>query len=651
MKKKLFSLSLMFSCGLGAQQASQLFEMSLDELLNVSVTTPGKFAQSLDAAPGVTTVITREEIQSLGAGSLYEVLERAPAVQMMGSFFYPQNLAVIRGMQLTHASNEVLILLNGRPMRDSFTGGENFAFFTAFPIDSLKHIEIIRGPGSVLYGSNAFAGVINLVTLEKQAEPKVTLAAGSEGRQALELQSGWQGEEGNLNLFFRGFKEDGWQFSALDNGAQPGQFDAGEKNHSLLVTANIGGLEINALHAYSEQDFWGSVSSWTSGPAQDERQASSRRALLDVGYSLEISEPLTLDLNAGYASSDFSHYNYDASSDNYLLEAMLDYQMADAGRWLMGGTLWHQSIDTTPGLSVAPIPAFSQNWYSFYAQYQSRNQTPLNWYLGTQINKVENVDANTEFRAGIVYQLDAKQGLKLDYGGAFRAAYAVETQFDLIICCDDQGNNRGGLRGNPALEPEQVDTLQAQYFRTEGGHRYALSVFYSELSELVERQRAADRVLDFVNRGSLDVYGLELEGRYILDASQFNYSYSYQKNKNHGVDDFSLMPNHLVKWSYLWHGSQDWSAAIHHTWSSGFHSNSIRNPNTFVVNPEPGAYHLLGLTVTRHFQIGTKQAELSLTADNVLDEDIYQPEIAGRTINSHPARAGANAMLWLSIVL
>lgn len=649
MKRQLFTLSLLFSCGLGAQPATQLFEMSLDELLNLSVTAPGKFAQSLDAAPGVTTVITREEIQSLGASNLFEVLEKAPAVQMMGSFFYPQNLAVIRGMQLTHANNEVLLLLNGRPLRDSFTGGENFAFFTAFPIDSLKHIEIIRGPGSVLYGSNAFAGAINLVTLDQQASPKLTLGAGNQGRQSLALQTGWQEGGDGFNLFFRGFKEDGWAFSALDNAGQAGQFDAGEDNHSLLLTAHTGQLKINALHAYSEQDFWGSVSSWNSGPAQSERQVSSRRTLLDVGYSLRISDPLSLELNAGYSASDFRHYNYDANSDNLLLEAMLDYQVSDAGRWLLGGTLWHQRVDTRPGLSVAPIPAFSQQWYSLYAQYQSRNHTPMNWYLGTQINKVENVDANTEFRAGIVYQLDDKQGIKLDYGGAFRAAYAVETRFDLIICCDAEGNNRGGLRGNPALSPEQVDTLQLQYFRTDGGHRYALSVFYSELSELVERERAADRVLDFINRGSLDVYGLEIEGRYILDNSQFNYSYSYQQNQAHGMDDFSLMPNHMLKWSYLWHGSQHWSAAIHHTWSSGFHSNRIRNPGTLLLNPEPGAYHLLGLKLTRHLHLGARPAQLSLSVDNLLDEDIYQPEIAGRTINSHPARAGANAMLWFAV--
>ncbi|MBN7828069.1 TonB-dependent receptor domain-containing protein, partial [Bowmanella dokdonensis] len=98
-----------------------------------------------------------------------------------------------------------------------------------------------------------------------------------------------------------------------------------------------------------------------------------------------------------------------------------------------------------------------------------------------------------ELRAGLVYRLNEHSGVKLDYGGAFRAAYGVETHFNLIVCCDQQGNNTGGLRGNPQLEPERISTINLQYYRTTENSRHALTLFHSDLSHLVSRLRASDR--------------------------------------------------------------------------------------------------------------------------------------------------------------
>lgn len=650
MKIPYLLIGLGFSVNLAAQQGDQdeLFALSFEQLLNVEVQAPGKFSQPLDSAPGVTTVITREEIQALGGTSLSDVLERAPGLLMMGSFFYPNNLAVIRGLQLTHSNNEVLLLINGRPVRDSFTGGENFAFYTAFPVNSLERIEIVRGPGSVLYGSNAFAGVINLVTQAPESQGGVRAAAGNLGSQELQVQDAVMAEDGFLQWSARFYQDDGWRFDALDNNGNPGYFEASQQNHALMLQGEWHDWRWSAINLVSEQQFWGSVSNW-QGPAQDSRQVRSRRSLLELGRSWDLTPQLSLDTDLSYNASRFSHYNYNANSDNLLFEALLDYDLLEQGRWLLGGTAWRQRVSTEPGLAAAPIPTFSRTWYSLYSQYQTVSNGALNWSFGAQYNKVPDVDANYELRAGLVYRLNEHSGVKLDYGGAFRAAYGVETHFNLIVCCDQEGNNTGGLRGNPQLEPERISTINLQYYRTTENSRHALTLFHSDLSNLVSRLRASDRVLNFINMGKLYNKGLELEGKWLFDAGQLNYSYSYQHNESDGMQDYTLMPNHMLKWGLIYTLAQDWQLGFQHSWFSAFHSNQIRNPNTKLSNPEPEAYHLVSMKLSHKLHWWPRRTELALTVSNMLDESVYQPEIAGRTINSHPMRSGVRVSVGLTV--
>ena len=623
-----------------AEEFDEFFEMELSELLQVTVTAPGKIAQTQTQSPSVVEIITREDIQAFGANSLLEVLDRATSINMLGSFFYPQNLAVIRGVQLTHSNNDVLILINGRPLRDSFTGGQNFALFTGFPLESVKQIEIIRGPGSPLYGTNAFVGVINITTDTDKMEPEFTATLGSYNSQRLTYQSGFNSGDWRTNLGMRLFKEDGWRFNAIDNSGNTGHFDTGENNHSLFVYSQSDLWKVNALYVKSEQDFWGSVSSW-SGPEQDTRVVKSTKALLDIGRTFRLSEQQRWEANLGYTSSHFSHYNYDAKSENWLGELTHHYTLDDKSHWLTGFTGWHQDVKTLDGLRDAPIPAFSRNWWTVYSQYQSISNEFVNWTVGVQVNKIPKVSANFVPRGSINIRLNDNSGLKINYGEAFRAAYSVETSFNLIVCCDAQGNNRGGLRGNPALEPEEIATEEIQYSYQSDSTQLNITAFRSKLTNLIERERAADRVLDFVNRGELDVLGGELEGKYQLrDATRITFSYTYQENESDGVSNYTLMPNHMFKFGINHNFDEQIKLGIFNSYFSKFHDNSKRKSSTSQMNPEADAYNMMSAELRYKFKIGGREAQLSLYGYNLLDEAIFQPEIAGRNINTHPLRSG-----------
>ncbi|BDX05537.1 TonB-dependent receptor plug domain-containing protein [Planctobacterium marinum] len=315
---------------------NELADFSFEELLNVNVATAGKFVQSREQSPAVISILSKEDIASYGAQNLLEVLQRLPSVQMMGSFFYPQNLAVIRGTQLTHSNNEVLILINGRPLRDSFTGGQNFAIFSAFPVSSIQQIEMIRGPGSVLYGSNAFLGVINIITHTDSVQ-QLHLAIGEDGKANAELNWGESLENGYWNVAGKLYSESGWRHSAIDNRGQSGAFDAGEKNASLVLSGKQGQFTWSGAIMRSEQDFWGAVSVWSGDPPQTQRQVTSQRTTLDIGYQLTLSQEQYIDTNLSYSGSDFSHYNYDALSDNWLAEVTWHHTDIWEGHLLVGG--------------------------------------------------------------------------------------------------------------------------------------------------------------------------------------------------------------------------------------------------------------------------------------------------------------------------
>ncbi len=160
--------SLSFSrSSLAQSQPDETFSGTADELLELEqllVTTASKSAERIADAPGVVSVISAEDIRNFGARNLLEVLDRAPATYGIGSYLYPQNVLSIRGDVLTHFDNHVLLLFDGRPVRESIYGGLNAAIYTSFPVEAIERIEVIRGPGSVLYGTNAYAGVVNVIT-------------------------------------------------------------------------------------------------------------------------------------------------------------------------------------------------------------------------------------------------------------------------------------------------------------------------------------------------------------------------------------------------------------------------------------------------------------------------------------------------------
>ena len=114
------------------------------------------------AGAPVATVITAQDIEAIGASDLDEVLETVPGLHVARGTQTNTPIYSIRGI-FSDTNPQVLMLVNGIPVTSAFTGNRGNGW-GGLPLDNIERIEVIRGPGSALYGADAFSGVINLIT-------------------------------------------------------------------------------------------------------------------------------------------------------------------------------------------------------------------------------------------------------------------------------------------------------------------------------------------------------------------------------------------------------------------------------------------------------------------------------------------------------
>jgi iron complex outermembrane receptor protein len=138
------------------------------------VVTASRRAQSSLEAPNATTVITAEDIRLSGATSLVELLRRVPGADVMELGVGSANLS-LRGFN-QRIANKVLVLIDGRTEYQDFLGT---TLWSAVPIglEEIERIEVIRGPGSALYGANAMLGVVNIITRAPGTGPRAQVHA------------------------------------------------------------------------------------------------------------------------------------------------------------------------------------------------------------------------------------------------------------------------------------------------------------------------------------------------------------------------------------------------------------------------------------------------------------------------------------------
>lgn len=171
----LFSAILLFSPWVSCEQQNEALNLSVEDLLNVEVTSVAKKAQSLNDAPAAAFVISNEDIKRSGATSIPDALRLAPGLDV--AKIDANKWAVSsRGFNGRFA-NKLLVLIDGRnAYTRSFAGvyWENQDVI----MEDIDRIEVIRGPGAALWGANAVNGVINIITKHSAETQRASLNVG-----------------------------------------------------------------------------------------------------------------------------------------------------------------------------------------------------------------------------------------------------------------------------------------------------------------------------------------------------------------------------------------------------------------------------------------------------------------------------------------
>ena len=157
-----------------ADDNSQDFlELSLEELMQIKVSVASRYEETSLDSPASVTVISEQEITNLGVKTLTELFNYVPGFQdFMSTHESNRSMILARGLSDIYGRN-LLFMIDGKRINDEYTGGVTYGNHLISLIN-VKQVEFIRGPGSALYGSNAFSGVINIIT-NKQNTAQVIL--------------------------------------------------------------------------------------------------------------------------------------------------------------------------------------------------------------------------------------------------------------------------------------------------------------------------------------------------------------------------------------------------------------------------------------------------------------------------------------------
>lgn len=559
------------AAGYGANQPDtegqpDLTNLSVEELLTVEIDTvqgASGFKQKVTEAPSAVTVVTADEIKKFGYRTLADVLKSVRGFYV----FYDRNYhyAGIRGFGRPGDYNtRVLVLLDGFRMNDNMY--DTGAIGTEFPvdIDLIERIEIIRGPSSSLYGSNAFMGVINVQTKHGRDYKTVEVSgeAGShetfkgrasygndfKGGPEVLLSGTYFNSRGQKSLHFPEFDD-----PATNNGNAV-NLD-GDRSRNSFAKLSYDHYTLTALYGKRDKD----IPTASFGTIFNDPEAYSvdRTAVVNLQYSRLFDSQWEILARLTYSSYDYSGgypYDYpprtinrDETTGNWWgTEIRLSRALFEKHRLTMGGEFRNnfkqdqKNFDVDPYLSYLDDKRDSTVWAA-YVQDEISLFKNLLLNVGVRYDRYSTFGGTTNPRLGLIYKPFDDTILKLLYGSAFRTPNSYELYYAAS----------GSNKSNPDLDPETIRSYEfvaEQYWgRFLSG---SASLFYYKIKDLISQQTdPADGFLVFNNTDEIEARGVEVElnGKWNT-GFQGQVSYTYQDTENAATgDNLTNAPKHLAK--------------------------------------------------------------------------------------------------------
>jgi len=280
-----------------SEEIDDFFAMSPEQLANISVTIASGTEKPVYQSAAVTTVVTAEQIKNMGATELSQVLETVPGLHVSIQAVTNDAVYSMRGMR-NSVNNQVLVLLNGTRYSVPYKGSGMQGM--ELPVEAIQQIEVIRGPGSALYGADAFAGVINIITKKAKdiAGTEIGIRGGSWDTQSIwgMHSNEWLGWDiaTTLQYAHNGNDDD----RIINSDAQSGIDKIFGTDVSLAPGEVQNQVErwnahLNFQRKYWDVDFWvfndvdGGLRSGAAGALDEEGKVNGENYLADLHFSSE----------------------------------------------------------------------------------------------------------------------------------------------------------------------------------------------------------------------------------------------------------------------------------------------------------------------------------------------------------------------------
>jgi outer membrane receptor protein involved in Fe transport len=656
------------------------FEMSFEELMKVKIKTAGKTQEQIGNIPASVVLITRKDIETFGYTTLAEILENIPGLYATDDYSLSEANFGIRGFWYGEVNKNIIILVNGVPQIYDYIASYPLVN-SPIPVEAIDRIEVVRGPMSVIYGTGAFFGVINIFTDDASTDSLniASVSAGSEktGKLFLRLEGG----EGDFHYAVNASIYDTYgideplskmmtnpeilpiAFKVPVDQRTGGQLEDNQKY--INFSGRYKGIYIDLTYNENSNEMYINFPSYSQG---SEAQWSSTRVL--VGYRKKFSDAFTIDGKVNYCQTQL-WINYDYLTEDFYglqrnyskaIEGELDAFIKPSKNLDLKTGLYYRAVLDTSNMVDLPSfnnPGVVNNYFyladgndivtrAFFAQVTFAPMANVELVGGVRLEQVpkykigqfqyigpENVikvegtynEDNVEIipRFALIYSLNDKNIVKLLYGKAInRPSFFQNTKNTLDPLRDD-------------LQPEWIETLELNYISALSPKiTLNSSVFLNTLRNLVTRLVVVGPNYQswFANAGKMVTKGIELtlQAKPLKNFSmEMSGTYQETEDKRPGYEhiETAYSPKFLgyLKAAYR---AKNFTLAVT--------GNYVGEMETLwdeaIANPDGTYGNRIGQKVPGYFNMGAnlriedillKGVYLNLRVSNILDSEIRYP--------------------------
>lgn len=623
-------------------------EMSIEDLLNIRVVTASKQEEDINKAPAIIDVISSRQIEQFGNFSLYEILSYISGIEMIETFWGRTTLN-FRGITNIHYNNKVLLMINGNPVFEPVLGSY---ILEQIPLQSIEKIEIIKGPGSSLYGTNAYSGVINILTKKVLESNRITLKASYASYNTISGNFSYENKislETNLFLSTSYSETDGYPFRIKsDEKGNIAELKYKNKPFSVFSSFNHKGFTMNLGYLDMHRDHFGiaPIVSY-SGTHHWKIFFSNFKYLFDISENatvtgflryLSYENPKTT-LGYGYLGFNEREMYNQTSAKSYGAECQVNWKISDNLTNVSG--LVHEYMVSQPyqflwedDNSISALTAFrgshSASQYAGYTQFNFKITDRLNAIVG--VRAFGDRDLGKIFfspRAGIIYQITEIINLKMLFGNAYRNPFFFEKYVDTYNI----------LFGKEDLFPERINTFDISIeTKLNPSTRLAINGYYIETKDGIDRiptlnpKEQGESALVYVNAAKYRYSGVEL-----LLSGSFSDNLNYMINVNYKTGENQITNKQLYGFAPLTFNGlinyyiENFTLSVPFQFVGQREMESKRKGITQI-----GSYFLLNMNLS--FNYNSTQIQLGLK--NILNIDYSYPEFIRSLSEEIPGNPG-----------